>query len=77
MREVITFMSLMKEEYFIFDIYLPNPEAFNKLFEYNQNCITVAESNKFSSRTKHTAIKYHHLRSFVQNNIIQICYIDT
>ena len=70
-------MELMKEVYFILDIHLPNPELFCEVFEYNQSCTAVAESNKFSPRTKHIAVKYHHLRSFVQKKIIWKCYIDT
>ena len=70
-------MALMKEVSFLFDIHLPNPEVFCKIFKDNQSCIAVVESNKFLPRTKHIAIKYHHLRGFAQNNIIQICYIDT
>ena len=44
MQEVIPFMSLMKEVYFIFDIHIPNPEVFRKLFEDNQSCIAIMES---------------------------------
>ena len=68
-------MELMKEVSFIFDIHIPKPEFFCKVFEENRNCIAVAESNKFSPRTKHIAIKYHHFQSFVKNKIIQICCI--
>ena len=70
-------MELMKEVSFIFDIHIPKTEVFCKVFEENLNCISVAESNKFSPRTKHIAIKHHHFQSFVQNKIIQICCIDT
>ena len=70
-------MELMKEVSFIFDIHIPNPEVFCKVFKENRNCIAVAESNKFSPRKKHIAIKYHHFQSFFQNKIIQICCIDT
>ena len=52
-------MALMKEVSFIFDILLPKPEVFGKAFEENQMFIAVAESNKFSPRTKNIAIKYH------------------
>ena len=69
-------MSLMKEVSFIFDINLPNLEVFWKLFEDNQNIIAVAESKKFSPRTKHNSTKCHHFQSFVQNMIIHISYID-
>ena len=70
-------MSLTKEVSFIFYIDIPKTEVFCKLFKYNQIFIDVAESKKFSSRTKHIAIKYHHLQIFVQKKIIRICYIDT
>ena len=70
-------MALMKEVSFIFDLHLPKPEVFCKVFEDNKSCIDVAKSNKLSPRTKHIAIKYHRFRSFIQNNIIRICCIDT
>ena len=70
MYEVILFMGLIKEVYFIFDIQIPNPEAFCKVFEDNGICISIAESNKFSPGTKYIAIKSHHFQTFVQNNTI-------
>ena len=60
MCEVIPFVAFMKELSFIFDVHLPNPEFFFKVFEENQSCIVIAESKKFSLRTKHMDIKYHH-----------------
>ena len=77
MREVISFMVLMEEAYFILKINIPRPEVFCKIFTDNQSCIVVADSNKFPLKTKHIAIKYHHFLSFVKKNIIWICYIDT
>ena len=68
-REVITFMALMKELSLIFFIHLPNPEVFCKIFEDNQSCTAVAESNNLSPITKHIAIKYHNFRSVVQMHI--------
>ena len=44
MSEVITFLALMKEVYFIFDIHLPKPEVFCKLFKDNQSYISIGES---------------------------------
>ena len=70
-------MALMKEVYFILDIHIPKPEVFCKVSEYNQSCISVAESNKFSPRTKHIAVKYHNFQIFVKNEIIRVCYIET
>ena len=69
-------MSLMREIYFIFYIHLLGPEVFCKVFEFNQNCIAVAESNNFSPRTKNIAIKYQHFQYFVQNKIIRVFYTD-
>ena len=77
MCKVIHFISLMKEVYFIFDMHLPKIELFCKVFEDNQSFIAFAWYKKLSPRAKHIAIKYHHLRSFVQNNVIRMCYIDT
>ena len=77
MRELIPFMALMKEVFFILDIHLPKSEVICELFEDNQSCIAVAESKKFPPRKKYIAIKYHNFQSFIQNNIIQICYTDT
>ena len=70
-------MVLMKEVSFIFDIHPAKTEVFCKLFEDNQSCIAVAESSKFSPRTKHITIKYHNFRRFVQKKNIRIRYIGT
>ena len=43
MSEVIPFMVLMKELFFIFYTNLPKSELFCKVFEYNQSFISVAE----------------------------------
>ena len=77
MRDIIIFMGLMKELSFIFYIILPKTEVFCKVLKDNQICISVAESNKLSLRTKYFDIKYHCLRRFVQKKIILVGCIDT
>ena len=67
-------MAFMKKVSFIFDIHLPNPELFCIVFEDNQSFISGAKSNKLLPRTKNIVIKYYHFQSFVQKNIIWICY---
>ena len=52
MCEVIPFIEFIKEVSFVFDIHLPNLEFFCKVFEENQGFIFVAESKRFSPRTK-------------------------
>ena len=58
---------------FITDI----PTVHCTIFEDNKGCIDLVNVPKIRPRTKHIALKYHHFRSFVQNNTISIQYIDT
>jgi hypothetical protein len=77
MREVIPFMNLMEEIDDVFGIYNPSPKFKCRVFEDNRSCIKVAESPKFTPRTKHIAIKYHHFRKHVTDGTITIEHIDT
>jgi hypothetical protein len=52
--------SLMKEINVIFPLYLPSPRFVIKVRENKQPCIGMTQNPKFSPRTKHIAIKYHH-----------------
>ena len=47
------------------------------VWEDNNSCITVAKSPKYTPRSKHIAIKYHHFRSFVSDGRVVINSIDT
>jgi len=47
------------------------------VWEDNRRCIKVAESPKFTPRTKHVALKYHHFRQFVSDGTIRIHPNDT
>jgi len=82
LRETIPVQNLIKEIHCIFD--LPNPMTdFNiTLHEDNLSAIAMAESMKFTPRTKHIAIKYHHFRSrvhttFNKSGDIKLKYIST
>ena len=77
MREVIPFLNLLKEISDVFDLPSTKPVFNCKVWEDNESCIKVATSPKFTLRTKHIAIKYHHFRSFVQNETITIHSIGT
>ena len=77
MREVIPFMGLMKEISGTFGLIPRKPVFKCTVWEDNNSCITVATSPKFTPRTKHIAIKYHHFRSFVADGSIVIKPIDT
>jgi hypothetical protein len=77
MREVIPFLNLLREVSKVFDLPTTKPVFKCKVYEDNESCIKVAKSPKFTPRTKHIAIKYHHFRSFVHNGTIDIQSIDT
>ena len=77
MRDVIPFMGLMKEISGTFGLIPRKPVFKCTVWEDNNSCITVATSPKFTPRTKHIAIKYHHFRSFVADGSIDTNPIDT
>ena len=72
-----TFYVINEGSIFIFDIHPTNPEVFCKVFEDNQSCISIEESNKLTPGIKHIGIKYHNFQGSVQNKIIWIYYSYT
>ena len=60
MREELSLMQLMDEINKIFEIKILKPRIHCKVFEDNESCILMAKRRKFSPRTKHIGIKYHH-----------------
>jgi len=77
MREVLPFLNLMGEIKTFLPVTEKDPDFFCTVWEDNRSTIKVAESPKFTPRTKHIALKYHHFRQFVSNGIIKINPIDT
>ncbi len=77
LREVIPLITLMEELSEIFPLYVNKTDFFCKVWEDNQSCIAMTQSDKFTPRTKHIALKYHHFWSFVDSKKIQISYIPT
>ena len=77
MREVIPFLGLMKETSGLFGLITRVTVFCCTVWEDNESCITVAKSPKFTPRTKHIAIKYHHFRQFFSDGTIIIKSIDT
>ncbi len=77
LREVIPLMTLIEELSDIFPLYVNKPDFFCKVWEDNQSCIAMTQSDKFTPRTKHSALMYHHFQSFVDSKKIQISYINT
>ena len=77
LREVIPLMTLMKDLQITFPVHITKPTFHCKVHEDNQSCITMAKSEKFTPRTKHIALKYHHFRSYVKKGAIEIDYCRT
>ena len=82
LRETLPTSNLMKEINVIFPLYLPSPKFIIKMREDNQSCIAMANNPKFSSCTRHIAIKYHHFCKHVitrsnPDGFIQIDYCAT
>ncbi len=82
LRETIPIQNLIKEISCIFHMPTPMTDFCIMLHEDNLLAIAMAESLKFTPRTKHIAIKYHHIYSRVQTSSnksgdIKIKYIST
>jgi hypothetical protein len=77
LHEVIPLMTLMKELHTIFPVHINKPNFFCKVHEDNQFTIKMATSDKFTPRTKHIALKYHHFYGHVKNGHIEINYCPT
>ena len=48
-----------------------------KIFCDNQGCIALAKHPSYHKKTKHINIKYHAIRTYVQNKSISLAYIPT
>ena len=77
LQDVIPLITLLKEIDKVFPICVRTPTFVCKVHEDNQSCITMATSQKFTPRTKHIALKYHHFCSHVKRGAIQISYCPT
>ena len=77
LREVIPLITLLNELKEIFPIHNPTPEIHCKVWEDNNGALSLAQNQKFSPRTKHISIKYHHFREHVNRGTISIHPIDT
>lgn len=57
---------------------LTTPPTFHcTVWDDNQSCISKATSHKFTPRTQHIALKYHHFREWVESKKIAIQYVHT
>ena len=70
-------MYILQELSEVIELHLQTPKMKCKIFEDNESCIVMANSNCFSPRTKHITLKYYHFRRFVEEKIVSIEHIQT
>jgi len=77
LRELIPMRELLIEIAPILN--LPSSEIITHctVFEDNKGAEELARTAKYRPQTKHIAIKYHHFRDHVRNNLIKIARVDT
>ena len=67
LRETLPMTYLMRGMNVIFPLDLPKPKFVLKVREDNQSCIAMTNNPKFTPRTKHISIKYHHFWKHVKS----------
>ena len=78
LRQALPLIHLLKEFNCVFPEVECSPPSFKcKVYEDNTVCISIAESEKFTPRIKHIALKYHWLREYAKRKVFDITYIST
>jgi Reverse transcriptase (RNA-dependent DNA polymerase) len=73
LRETIPIMNILQEmKAMKYKIGITHPKVHCKVFEDNSGALEMAKVHKFRPRTKHINIKYHHFRSYVNDDSISI-----
>ena len=67
LREVIPLMTVMDELNEVFPLLMEKPQFYCKVWEDNQSCNAMATLQKFTPRTKHIALEYHHFKGHVES----------
>jgi hypothetical protein len=76
-RELLPMKKIFKEIKSFLDILDLTPDVKCTLFEDNVGAETLANAPKMTPRTKHIAIKYHHVREAVKSGVLKITRVDT
>ena len=74
LREVLPLMTMLEEINKVFPLLIQIPKFVCQVHEDNQSSIKMATGTKFSQRTKHIALKYHHFRSNVKSGRVEIIH---
>ena len=78
-REIIPLVNLIKELNSALNFGMKDKDLQCNLYEDNTSCITMAEGQKFTPRTKHISLKYHWFRTFIKGpkKLLNVKYINT
>ena len=78
LRQVLPLIHILKEFNCVFPEVAYSTPTFNcKVFEDNTAYISIADSDKFTPRTKHIALKYHWFKEYAKRKVFDIMYIST
>lgn len=58
------------------DLRVPQSRA-TIIWQDNQSCIKMGKNAVFHNRTKHIDIKYHYVREMIENEVVQLQYVET
>jgi hypothetical protein len=58
------------------DLFLPQDQP-TIIYEDNQGAIKLASNPMHHRRTKHIAVRYHHIRHHVERGTVKLVYIST
>ena len=76
-RDVIPLINLLWEMNQVLLFTTDTPIVHCVILKDNKGCIDLVNFPKMSPHTKHTALKYHHFRSFIRDKTIIIQYVET
>ena len=61
----------------LIEIGLLHPDVPIEIFEDNNACKTIAEHTQYSPRTKHINLRFHFVRSHIQDEIFKLTHVNT
>ena len=78
LRQALPLILLLKEFNCIFpEVSCSTPKFNCKVYEDNTACISIAESEKFTSRTKYITLKYHWFKEYDKKKVFDIVHVST
>ena len=78
LRQALPLILLLKEDNCTFpEVSCSTPKFNCKVYIDNTVCISIADSDKFTPRTKHIALKYHWFKEYAKKRVFDIVHVST